>query len=251
MRGPASLDVPARRRARLCADCAGVAPLARCSTCGIEDRLYHNGRCVHCALAERAARLLCGPRPELVAVYDAIVAARQPYSAHNWFRSAVAASILSEIASGALPLTHEALDAHPHPRAAGFLRQLLVAHGSAARPRRSPDRPRSLGVTSVSAVSTIPPSVACYVPTPPGGCCAEPGHEPPAHPGRAPLPATPRRTCLPPLPFSPGSADAGCNSATSARPTSTPGRSKAAPRPTSSTISWTGQSGTSFSLLWS
>ncbi len=56
------------------------------------------------------------------------MAARQPYSALNWLRSAVAASILSEVASGALALTHEALDAHPHPRAAGFLRQLLVAH---------------------------------------------------------------------------------------------------------------------------
>ena len=105
--------------ARLCADCAGVAPLARCSSCGIEDRLYKNGRCVHCALAERAASLLGGPRPGLVGVYDAIVAARQPYSAHNWLRSAVAASILADIASGDLPLTHDALDAHPLPEPLG------------------------------------------------------------------------------------------------------------------------------------
>ena len=126
--GQRRLMFPPGVNARLCADCAGVAPLARCSTCGIEDRLYHHRRCVRCALAERAARLLAGPRPELVGVYDAIVAARQPYSAHNWLRSAVAANILAEVASGALPLTHDALDAHPHTRAAGFLRQLLVAH---------------------------------------------------------------------------------------------------------------------------
>jgi hypothetical protein len=114
--------------ARRCADCASVPPLARCVDCGMEDRPYRNGRCVRCALAGRAAVLLGGPRPELVAVYDAIVAARQPYSAHNWLRSAVGAKILADIASGALPLTHQALDAHPHPRAAGFLRQILVAN---------------------------------------------------------------------------------------------------------------------------
>ncbi len=99
-----------------------------CATCGIEDRLYRDRRCVRCALAERAARLLGGPGPELSPVYEAIVSARQPYSAHNWLRSAVAARILTEIASGEMVLTHEALDAHPHPKAVEFLRQLLVAN---------------------------------------------------------------------------------------------------------------------------
>ncbi|MGP8206027.1 MAG: hypothetical protein ACLQVK_08225 [Acidimicrobiales bacterium] len=122
------LVAPPGADARLCADCAAVEALARCATCGIEDRLYHHHRCVRCALAERAACLLAGPRPELVGVYDAIVAARQPYSAHNWLRSAVAASILADVASGEMALSHDALDAHPNTRAAGFLRQLLVAH---------------------------------------------------------------------------------------------------------------------------
>lgn len=115
--------------ARMCCDCAQVPPLARCADCGIEDRLFRDRRCVRCALADRAARLLQGPRPDLVAVHDAIVAARQPYSAHNWLRSAAGAGILAEIASGALPLTHEALDAHPRRVAARFLRQTLVANG--------------------------------------------------------------------------------------------------------------------------
>ncbi|MGH9155417.1 MAG: hypothetical protein ACRD1K_06165, partial [Acidimicrobiales bacterium] len=113
--------------AQLCCDCAGVPPLARCGECGIEDRLYADGRCVRCALAERSAHLLGGPRPELLAVHRAIVAARQPYSAHNWLRQAGGAKILAEIASGALALTHEALDAHPSPGAARYVRQMLVA----------------------------------------------------------------------------------------------------------------------------
>ncbi|MGH2926947.1 MAG: hypothetical protein ACRDL8_01950, partial [Solirubrobacteraceae bacterium] len=101
-----------------------------CATCGIEDRLYRNGRCVRCALCEQAAALLGGPRPELVRLHESIVAARQPYSAHNWLRSTAAAKILGEIASGETALSHEALDAHPNPKAAGFLRQLLVANGA-------------------------------------------------------------------------------------------------------------------------
>jgi hypothetical protein len=114
--------------ARRCADCAGVAPLHCCVDCGIDDRGYRHGRCVRRSLAERAAVVLAGPRPELRPVYDAIVATGQPYSAHNWLRSAAGAKILERIASGTLPLTHEALDAEAHTKAAGFLRQLLVAH---------------------------------------------------------------------------------------------------------------------------
>ncbi len=121
---------PPGRGARLCAECAGVASLATCIDCGIEDRPYHDGRCVRCCLHERAARLLGGPRPDLVAVHAAIVTTRQPYSAHNWLRSAAGAKILAEIASGALPLTHQALDAHPRPVAARYLRQMLVVNGA-------------------------------------------------------------------------------------------------------------------------
>lgn len=112
-----------------CADCAGAPALHRCKDCGIEDRLYHHRRCVRCALARRTAELLRGPRPELGRIYEAIVAARQPYSAHNWLRSAAGAEILSQMAGGALPVSHEALDAHPRRTAARFLRQVLVAGG--------------------------------------------------------------------------------------------------------------------------
>jgi len=121
--------VPPGPAARVCCDCAGIAPLARCHDCQVEDRLYSDGRCVRCALADRSARLLGGPRPELAAVHHAIVAARQPYSAHNWLRKAGGAEILADIASGNLALTHEALDAHPRPGAARYVRHMLVAGG--------------------------------------------------------------------------------------------------------------------------
>jgi len=113
--------------AALCADCAHVPGLARCASCGVEDRPYRHGNCVRCAL-KISTRALIGGTDQLEAVYAAIVAAPQPYSAHNWLRSSAAAAILGEIAAGVLPLTHEALDGHPRRRGADYLRHLLVAN---------------------------------------------------------------------------------------------------------------------------
>lgn len=115
--------------ARLCADCAGVAPLAVCRTCRIDVRPYRDGQCVRCALASRAAQLIGDTAGPLRSVYEAIVAAPQPYSAHNWLRSSAAASVLSEVATGQMTLSHQALDTHPRRRGADYLRHLLVAHG--------------------------------------------------------------------------------------------------------------------------
>ena len=111
-----------------CADCAGVAPLARCRNCAAEERLYRHGLCVRCSLAERVSELIPsdGPLGELA---EAIAAAPQPYSAHNWLRDRPSGALLAEFASGRMTLSHEALDAHAHPRAANYLRHLLVAHG--------------------------------------------------------------------------------------------------------------------------
>lgn len=115
--------------ARRCAGCAGVAPLATCRSCGAEERPYLDGCCVRCALARRAGELIGELNGPLRAVYEAIVAAPQPYSAHNWLRRSVAANMLGEVASGKLALTHEALDAHRPRRGADYLRHLLVANG--------------------------------------------------------------------------------------------------------------------------
>jgi len=120
--------------ATLCCDCAGVPPLARCKGCGAEERPYRHGLCARCALAERARELLTGPAgfmtAPLVPVYEALVAARQPYSALNWLRSGKGASLLADMAANKLALSHEALDAHPRRPAAEYLRQVLVANGA-------------------------------------------------------------------------------------------------------------------------
>ncbi|MHB8438593.1 MAG: hypothetical protein ACYDD4_05450 [Acidimicrobiales bacterium] len=123
------LVVPPGPGATRCAACAGVPALAVCADCGVEDRLYAEGRCVRCALALRARALLGGPRGPFEALYEAIVSAPQPYSVHNWLRSSGPAAILKELVAGTTPLTHEALDDHPRGRSADHLRHLLVASG--------------------------------------------------------------------------------------------------------------------------
>src|SRR4249920_112230 len=86
-------------------------------------------------------------------VFEAITAARQPRSALNWLRNGAGASLLADVAAGRLAATHEALDAHPHRRAADYLRPhhhrlparrapACPGHLHHARPPCRPHRPR-------------------------------------------------------------------------------------------------------------
>jgi hypothetical protein len=120
---------PAGPGARRCGQCAGAAPLATCGSCGAEERPYLDGCCVRCALARRTGELIGDVNGPFQAVYEAIVAAPQPYSAHNWLRRSAAAKLLGEVVSGRPAVTHEALDAHRARRGADYLRHLLVANG--------------------------------------------------------------------------------------------------------------------------
>ena len=121
-----------------CTDCAGLAPLGHiCVDCGIEDKLYTSGRCARCALAEKVTDLFDDADEMLFPVAAAIAAAPNPHSALNWLRTGAAATILTDLVTGRLELSHHTLDAHPSPRAADYLRRMLVAHG--ALPDRDED----------------------------------------------------------------------------------------------------------------
>jgi hypothetical protein len=139
------LVAPAGPDADTCSDCAGLPVTHACTDCGIEDKLYERGRCDRCSLRRRAAALLAGPDgrtdPALMPVLEAICAARAPRSALNWLNRSYGAAILADVASGTLPATHQALDAHPRRRAADFLRQMLTAGG--ALPARDEDVART------------------------------------------------------------------------------------------------------------
>lgn len=121
-----------------CADCARLPAMSACSGCGTEDKLYERGLCARCSLRRRTTEILSGGTGDVPAamrpVLEAICAARNPRSALNWLRKGAGAAILADIGSGRTAATHEALDEHPRPRAAGFLRQVLTA-GSVLPPR--------------------------------------------------------------------------------------------------------------------
>ena len=135
---------PPGSAATICADCAGLPTSHICTDCGLEDKLYERGRCARCSLTRRAGDLLRGDAADVPAalapVRDAILATRTPRTALNWLRGGAGAAILAELASGALPISHQTLDAHPQHRAADYLRHVLVANK--ALPARNEDLTR-------------------------------------------------------------------------------------------------------------
>lgn len=130
MRRPVSPPGP---DADTCASCAGLPVTSVCAGCGTEDKMFEKHRCARCSLQRRAAALLSGGTGqvpgELAAVLTAICSARNPRTALNWLRAGAGAAILADLGAGRIAATHEALDQHPRPRAAGYLRQMLVAGG--------------------------------------------------------------------------------------------------------------------------
>ncbi len=127
------LAAPPGPAADTCADCAGIPVTHACCDCGIQDKLYEKGRCSRCSLRRRARVLLSAGSGDIPAgltgVFEAIITARQPRSALNWLRNGAGAGLLADVAAGRLAATHEELDAHPHQRAAGYLRHMLTAGG--------------------------------------------------------------------------------------------------------------------------
>ena len=113
-----------------CATCCGVDAVYGCVTCGREDN--HYGRqCAPCTLHERASALLADPsggiHPQLVPVFDALVAARRPQSALYWLSRSVGPGILTAMAKGEIEISHGALDQFPTSKAVSYLRNLLSA----------------------------------------------------------------------------------------------------------------------------
>lgn len=127
------LVAPPGPAATTCADCAGLPAMSVCVDCGLEDKMYERGRCARCSLRRRTSELLGAGTDaipsDLISVFEAITAAQTPRSALNWLRKGAGAAALAEVAAGRLAATHQALDAHPHRRAADYLRHMLVAGG--------------------------------------------------------------------------------------------------------------------------
>jgi len=132
------------RRARgedpdLCHAC-WFEPIAICSRCGLEGMC--NGikkgapLCLRCRLEDRLQERVLGPEGEVppwfVPLKEAIVGVGNPRSGHVWMSRSPAVAVLRDLASGKLPLTHEALDALSQKASIIHLRDLLIAAGALA-----------------------------------------------------------------------------------------------------------------------
>lgn len=129
-----------RDGARICRDCAGIACDFSCLGCGTEVGMARGGRrglrrlCGRCAVAWTAARLLDDGTgviaTPLKPLADALASSASPAAALDWLRAPHIRDLLTGLAAGTLPLTHEALDSWPRPRAVPYLRHLLVDCGA-------------------------------------------------------------------------------------------------------------------------
>jgi integrase len=120
----------------VCRDCAGITRHFSCLHCGTETGMAgrRHRLCGRCGVRWETARLLDDGtgaiRPALRPLAEALTTAPNPAATLSWLETPHVRQLLASLASGTLPLTHQALDAWPRPRAAGYLRDLLVSCGA-------------------------------------------------------------------------------------------------------------------------
>ena len=117
----------------LCAGCTPPPPWAGCPVCSDPDH-PSPGQCGRCIISARLDELM-GPDdgslpPGLKALRREIAAAEHAVTAMRWAAKPSVAPVLSGLADGSIPLTHQALDELPQRPALAHLRQTLVAVGA-------------------------------------------------------------------------------------------------------------------------
>jgi hypothetical protein len=117
----------------LCADCTPPPPWAGCPVCSDPDH-PSPGTCARCIVNARLDELM-GPDagtlpPGLQALRREIAGAEHAVTAMRWAAKPSIAPVLSGLADGSIPLTHQALDGLPQRPALAHLRQTLVATGA-------------------------------------------------------------------------------------------------------------------------
>ena len=123
----------------ICGGCAGAAVEYKCKRCEQGGRIYADGTCTRCVLAERLDDLLhqAGGRisPQLTPVRDALVDVEHPVTILGWLRKSPSARLMASLAAEDQPITHELLDQLPQDRSLHIVRQILVHTG--ALPQRT------------------------------------------------------------------------------------------------------------------
>lgn len=117
----------------VCVDCAGITQDYHCSGCGTETEHYRQNTCARCALRNDLTALLHvdesqGTATTAAKLLAALCGAQRPESILTWLRRTGVRDLLERVATGDIPLSHEALDKEPHSLRVEHLRSLLTHH---------------------------------------------------------------------------------------------------------------------------
>lgn len=128
--------LPGRREDRtpICRDCAGITRSFFCDRCGFEGRLHTGRLCERCTLTGKVEAVLDDGTGQvsqaLQPLADALTAMPDPWKGWMWLRSSQVQTLLSDLATGRLALTHQALHPLANWRTVAYLRDLLMACGT-------------------------------------------------------------------------------------------------------------------------
>ncbi|WP_206155830.1 recombinase XerD [Cellulomonas taurus] len=118
--------------ARLCGPCAGIATDFTCAGCGNEAEVNRARLCARCLLRGELDHLIVRNAADpdaMTRLVDILCAAGRPESIRTWKRSTKVQDLLTALSSGAVPLTHEGLDAYRPGLHVNHLRALLEHNG--------------------------------------------------------------------------------------------------------------------------
>jgi hypothetical protein len=117
----------------VCVDCAGIAQDYHCSGCGTETEHYRQTTCARCSLRDDLTVLLRvddarGSETTATKLLGALCGAQRPESILTWLRKPGVRDLLQGLATGEIPLSHEALDQEPNSLRVEHMRSLLTHH---------------------------------------------------------------------------------------------------------------------------
>jgi hypothetical protein len=120
----------------ICLTCAGIPGNYRCRTCQREGELHRRGQCARCALRDDLTTLIvndAADRDTMATVVEIFCSVDRPESILTWKRNPKVQALLTGIATGAIPLSHDGLDNVGPGRHISHLRSLLEHHGLLAQ----------------------------------------------------------------------------------------------------------------------
>lgn len=127
--------LPGRRHdgTPICRDCAGITRSFFCGRCGFEGRLLGGRLCERCTLTNRMTAALDDGTgrvaPALVPLFELVRGMDKPRSGLHWLDNPQVPQLLAGLATGQIPLTHQAMHELPNWRTAAYLRDLLMSCG--------------------------------------------------------------------------------------------------------------------------